>query len=50
VDRLAKLLFPSDPRMVRYRKLRLFMVAVFLSLFCAALVGLLFYLAYKFGP
>jgi hypothetical protein len=49
VDRLAKLLFPNNPRMVRYRKLRLFMVAVFLSLFCAALVGLLFYLAYKFG-
>jgi len=50
VDRLARLLFPNNPRMVRYRKMRLFMFGVFLSLFCAAAVALLFYLANRFRP
>ena len=36
--------------MVRYRKMRLLMVGVFLSVFAAAVVGLLFYLANKLRP
>jgi hypothetical protein len=44
------MLFPNNPRMVRYRKMRLLMFGVFMSIFTAAAVGLLFYLANKFGP
>jgi ABC-type cobalamin transport system permease subunit len=50
VDRLAKKLFPNNPRMVRYRKMRLLMVGVFLSIFSAVVVALLFYFANRFRP
>jgi hypothetical protein len=36
--------------MVRYRKMRLLMFGVFMSVFSAAAVGLLFYLANRLRP
>ena len=50
MDRLAKIMFPNNPRMVRYRKMRLLLFAVFMSLFAALLVGVLFYFANRIGP
>ncbi len=50
MDRLARILFPGNPRMVRYRKMRLLVFAIFMSLFAAALVGVLFYFANRLGP
>ena len=41
--KLGKLLFPKNPRMVRYRKLQLLFFMVFFSLLAAALVALMFY-------
>ena len=43
MERLGKLLFPNDPRMVRYRKLRLLFITVFLGVLSCVLVGLLVY-------
>ena len=45
--KLAKLLFPNNPRMVRLRKLQLLLWTVTLSLLAAGFVGVLYYLAYR---
>lgn len=45
--KLGKILFPKNPRMVRYRKLQLLFFTVFLSVFAAAVVGVLYYLTYQ---
>ncbi len=41
---LGKLLFPKNPRWVRYRKRQLLLFTVTLSLLACLLVGVLFYL------
>ncbi len=41
---LGNLLFPGNPKMVRYRKLRLFFFTIALIVLSVALVGLMFYL------
>jgi hypothetical protein len=43
MERLGKLLFPKNPKMVRYRKLQILFIVIFLSVLCCALVGLLVY-------
>jgi hypothetical protein len=50
VDRLAKFLFPRQPRMVRWRKMRLLFVGILLSLLSAAVVGALVFLSNKIRP
>ncbi len=40
-------MFKGNPRMVRYRKLRMLFFTIFVSITAAALVGLLYYAAYK---
>ena len=50
MDRLARILFPRQPRMVRYRKMRLLFVGIFLSLLSATVVGALFFFANKIRP
>ena len=37
---LGKLLFPKNPKMVRYRKLQVVFIAILFSVLCCALVGL----------
>lgn len=49
VYKLGKILFPKNPRMVRYRKLQLLFWTIFFSLLAALAVGSLFYLAYQFS-
>jgi hypothetical protein len=49
VYKLAKLLFPKNPRMVRYRKLQLLFFSIFFSLLAATLVALFFYGTYVAG-
>jgi len=44
MDRLAKLLFPSDPKMVRFRKLQTLYFAIFLSVVTCAAVGVVIFL------
>jgi len=44
------MLFPNNPRMVRYRKMRLLYAGVFLSILAAVVVGLMFYFANRFRP
>ena len=44
VDRLAKWLFPRQPRMVRYRKMRLLFAGIFLAFLSAAAVAGLFFI------
>jgi hypothetical protein len=46
MDRLAKLLFPKHPKLVRFRKLQALWFTIFLSVAACAAVGLtLFYLS-----
>ena len=42
--KLGKMLFPNNPRMVRYRKLRMLFVLIFLCLLACAVVGGLLFL------
>ena len=49
VYKLGKMLFPKNPRMVRYRKLQILFFTVFFAVLAAVLVGLLFYAAYVFS-
>jgi energy-coupling factor transporter transmembrane protein EcfT len=46
---LGKLLFPKNPKMVRYRKLQLVFIAIIFSVLCCALVGLLIYFLSRSG-
>jgi hypothetical protein len=46
---LGKLLFPRNPRLVRYRKLRLLFFTIVLIVLSCAVVGLLFYLVSRPG-
>jgi hypothetical protein len=44
MDRLAKLIFPNNPKLVRHRKLQLLFFTIVLCVLACAVVGLLFYL------
>jgi hypothetical protein len=43
---LGKLLFPKNPRMVRYRKLRILFFALAFCVLGCMLIGLMIYLLY----
>jgi hypothetical protein len=49
MDRLGKLFFPKNPKMVRYRKMQLVFMAIFFSVLCCALVGLLIFFLSRSG-
>ena len=49
MDRLTKLLFPKNPRMVRYRKLQVLYIAVFLTVAICAAVGVMIFLLNQMG-
>ena len=44
MDRLSQLLFPGNPKRVRYRKMQALYFGVFLSLAACVAVGVLIYL------
>jgi hypothetical protein len=46
---LGRLLFPTNPKMVRYRKVRLLLFTIFLSVLSCVLVGLLVFLMGRSG-
>ena len=46
---LGKLFFPGNPKMVRYRKLRLLFFTITLVVLSCAVVGVMFYLLSKPG-
>ena len=50
MDRLAKLCFPHNPRLVRYRKLRVLFFAVVLSVAACAAVGVMVFLLSQMPP
>jgi len=43
MDRLGKLLFPHNPKMVRYRKVQLLFIITLCVLLCCAGVGAIVY-------
>jgi hypothetical protein len=50
MDRLAKLLFPNNPKMVRFRKLQALYFAVFLSVGACVAVGLVIFFLSQAHP
>ena len=46
---LGKWLFPKNPRMVRYRKLRILFFAIFFGALACLLVGLMMFLLNRTG-
>jgi hypothetical protein len=44
MDRLGKLFFPRNPKMVRYRKMQVVYIAILFSVICCGMVGLLVFL------
>ncbi|HWH67987.1 MAG TPA: hypothetical protein VNT26_01270 [Candidatus Sulfotelmatobacter sp.] len=49
MDTLAKWLFPSNPRMVRHRKLQMLFCTLFMSVLACAVVGGVVFLLYMTG-
>jgi len=49
VYRLAKWMFPKQPRLVRERKLRMVFFTIFLILASCVLMGLMIYVLYSTG-
>ena len=49
MDRLAQLLFPSNPKRVRYRKMQSLYFAVFLSVGACVAVGVMIYMLNRMG-
>ena len=47
VDRLGKLLFPKNPKMVRYRKLQILYIMILLGVLACGAMALIIYLLGK---